>query len=289
MKNDYIELSITVPALYQELFAWKLGDLGYPQMVLSEQAPDIIPENVTIRLYLSPFQTDEIPALQEAMRSFAQDQGVKIELGTKTVAEEDWAHSWKKYWHPQRIGKRFVVKPTWEDYNASPEDLVIELDPKQAFGTGTHPTTQLCMMALERVMPELGSIELFDVGTGTGILAIAALKLGARHVVACDTDPIAVEATIENAQLNGVPNDITALVGGVDVIPGKAPLVVVNILAEVITEIAQPLKDHLCPGGIIIASGIIKEKSEMVKQALGAEALIKEEVMGDWVGLTFRF
>lgn len=289
MNSTYTELSIEVPAIQEELIAWKLGGLGYPQMVLSEHGPDIVPEKVTIRLYLSTFQLDEIPQIKAELKAFAQEQGFEIVFGDRQVAEEDWAHSWKRYWHPQKIGKHIVIKPTWEEYTLEAGDLLIELDPKQAFGTGTHPTTQLCLMELERIVPEMGNVEVFDVGTGSGILAIAAIKLGAKHVIACDTDPVAVEATIENIELNGVADHIEALVGGVDVIPGKAPLVVVNILAEVIAEIAQPLKDHLAPGGTIIASGIIREKSEMVKKALGEQALVREETMGDWVGLTFRF
>ncbi|BCG60315.1 50S ribosomal protein L11 methyltransferase [Paenibacillus sp. URB8-2] len=143
----------------------------------------------------------------EELREFGIDPG-KAEISWKTVDEEDWAHAWKQYFKPLRVSERLTIKPVWEEYApASPEEKIIELDPGMAFGTGTHPTTALCLRALEKAIS--GGEEVIDVGTGSGILAVGAMLLGARSVLALDLDPVAVQSAVENVQLNGLSDVIT--------------------------------------------------------------------------------
>lgn len=292
--SKYFEISITVPSIAQEAIAWKLGELGHPQLVLSERHPEEAKDFATIKVYVhekkdeNPLASiegglDELASVLPEIRPYRLKQAV--------VEEEDWAHSWKKYWHPQRIGRHVVVKPTWETFEKEPGDLVLDIDPKQAFGTGTHPTTQLCLIEIENLFsacsPE--KTRVFDVGTGSGILAIAAIKLGAQSALAVDTDPIAVEATLENSELNHVSEKIEVLEGGVEKLSGQAELVVVNILAEVIAELAPGLAKAVAPSGLLVASGIILARATLVIDAFSAEGLTlkSRSEMGDWVRLTF--
>jgi ribosomal protein L11 methyltransferase len=188
----------------------------------------------------------------------------------KVVADEDWADAWKKHYHPVRLGQRILVRPLWVEVEVQENDIMIALDPGMAFGTGTHPTTQLCLEALERQVSS--SIDVLDLGCGSGILSIAAAKLGAGKVVAVDIDQLAVDATIENAEVNGVAEKIHAYQGSLETVITSArrfDLVVVNILAKIIIEMCdQHLGDTVRPGGKAIFSGIIAEQTEAVEAAL---------------------
>src|SRR5688572_6301075 len=188
----------------------------------------------------------------------------------KVVADEDWAEAWKKHYQPVRLGKRILVRPLWVEVEAKDDDIMIALDPGMAFGTGTHPTTQLCLEALERQVT--ASIDVLDLGCGSGILSIAAAKLGAGKVIGVDIDQLAVDATIENARVNGVADKIQAFRGGLESVITSArryDLVVVNILARIIIEMCdQHLGDTVRPGGKAIFSGIIAEQTEAVEAAL---------------------
>jgi ribosomal protein L11 methyltransferase len=188
----------------------------------------------------------------------------------KVVADEDWADAWKKHYHPVRLGKRILVRPLWVEVEPQEGDIMIALDPGMAFGTGTHPTTQLCLEALERQVST--SLDVLDLGCGSGILSIAAAKLGAGKVIAVDIDQLAVDATIENAEVNGVADKIHAYRGGLETVITSArryDLVVVNILARIIIEMCdQHLGDTVRPGGKAIFSGIIAEQTEAVEAAL---------------------
>lgn len=214
----------------------------------------------------------------------------------RSVREEDWAHAWKKFYKPLRIGERVVLKPSWEEFAARPDDLVVELDPGMAFGTGLHPTTRLCVAALEQTV-RVGDVVL-DVGTGSGVLAIVAAKLGARRIVATDIDPIAVTVTQENAARNGLalapegPLEVRQASVPAD-LGGSVHVLVANILAEVLAGLLDsryanvPLAEPVAPGGHLILSGIIAERVDLVLETMARHnlTLVNRLDEGDWVAL----
>ncbi|MFB0957998.1 MAG: 50S ribosomal protein L11 methyltransferase [Clostridiaceae bacterium] len=206
----------------------------------------------------------------------------------KKVFEEDWANSWKKYYKPMRIGSRIVIKPTWEDFNADPEDLVVEMDPGMAFGTGTHETTKLCIEILQDYIQ--GGETVFDVGTGSGILAITAAKLGAKEVLAIDLDPVAVDSANINVRLNQM-DQVTVKEGNLlDETGDKADVVIANIIADVIIFLAKDLDRVLKPGGLFIGSGIIHLREQEVLDQLNASGFEVLEVRNenDWRAVVAR-
>ena len=182
--------------------------------------------------------------------------------------DEDWANNWKKYYHQVPVGDKLLIKPSWEDLEDEFKDrLIVEIDPGMAFGTGTHETTYMCLEALEKYVKDDDVV--FDVGCGSGILGIAAAKLGAKEIVAVDIDEKCVETSIENAKLNGVKGKMEVHLGNLlDVVDGTANIIVSNIIAEIITGLVFDLREHLVPNGIFIASGIIEEKIQMVVDEL---------------------
>jgi ribosomal protein L11 methyltransferase len=216
-----------------------------------------------------PGLDDQLTALRgniARLRNFLSDIG-SGQISWRVVEDEDWANGWKRYYHPLRIGTRLVIKPSWEDYNAAPQDLIIELDPGMAFGTGTHATTTLCMEAVEfYIQPGMSVI---DVGTGSGVLAITAAKLGAFPVLAVDLDPVAVGVAKENIIINKVDDQVEVLQGDLlRSVTQPADMVVANIVADIIIGMVCDVLYILKPHGIFIASGIIDERLEEVKTAI---------------------
>ena len=196
--------------------------------------------------------------------------------------EEDWANTWKQYYKPTKVGEKIVVKPIWEEYEAKDGELVVDLDPGMAFGTGTHETTRMCIQSLEKYVKEDSTV--FDVGCGSGILAIAAAKLGAKLAVGVDLDPVAVESSIENVGYNKLKNKEILHGNLVEVIDGKADIVVANILAEIICILTDDVKRVLKDGGVFITSGIIHDRVDMVCEkfeATGFEVMEKNRD-GEW-------
>ncbi|AWI03317.1 50S ribosomal protein L11 methyltransferase [Clostridium drakei] len=216
------------------------------------------------------------------LEKFGIDKGKGLITVCK-VNEEDWENNWKKYYKPTKVGERVVVKPIWEDYSKKDDELVVELDPGMAFGTGTHETTRMCIKALEKyVKPES---EIFDIGTGSGILAITAAKLKAKEVIGVDLDPVAVKSASENVKYNDVDN-IKILHGNLmEVVQGKADIVVANIIADVIIFLTDGVKDFIVPGGRFICSGIILDRKDDVVNKLESSGFNIEEVNvdGEWV------
>ncbi|PZS02789.1 MAG: 50S ribosomal protein L11 methyltransferase [Candidatus Chloroheliales bacterium] len=204
--------------------------------------------------------------------------------------EEDWANAWKEHYHVLRVGRHVVIRPSWREYSPEPGDVSIELDPGMAFGTGLHPTTRLCLAALEDYVAPAMSV--LDLGSGSGILAIAAAKLGAATVLAIDNDPVAVKSAAENVALNPEVGGRIGVVEGTLEATGGAQfnLVVANIIAKVIIELASGLAGALLPGATLIVSGIIEEKADSVALALAAAGLhnLERRQEGDWVALVAR-
>jgi len=207
----------------------------------------------------------------------------------KHLATEDWAEAWKRHYHSLRIGERVMVTPSWEEPSLRPGDVLIKLDPGMAFGTGTHPSTQLALRLMERYLRPRSVV--LDVGTGSGILAIAAVKMGATRVIATDIDPEAVRTAEENARLNEVRNQITLLVESV-MDSGRYELVLANILADVIADLLlhEGLAERVADDGVLILSGIIKQRRDVVDLALRATGMdvIDSVEDGDWIALAVK-
>lgn len=226
------------------------------------------------------------------------------ELRTRWIDEEDWANAWKQHYQVQRIGRRWVVKPRWQHYAPQPGDLLLELDPGMAFGTGLHPTTQTVLERLEALgdAGEVAGKEILDLGTGSGILSVAAARLGARAILALDVEEVAVRATRQNAAANGFAGIVDvrhATLGerikGIVPVPGLAYAdafdgILANIVARVIAERAPAIAHALRPGGWLLASGIIQEREHEAANPLAATGLAVEHRVqrGDWVTLQYR-
>lgn len=225
-----------------------------------------------------------------ALRSFGLDPG-RARFDVWEIAEEDWANSWKQYYKPTKIGARVVVKPTWEAYTPAPGETMIEMDPGMAFGTGTHETTRLCVRALEEQIA--GGERVYDIGCGSGILSIAAAKLGAGDVIGVDFDPVAVDAAKQNVALNHLSDQIKIDEGDLlDVVPRENPadIIVANILAEVVIRLIDSVRLYLKDGGVFIASGIIHEHLQEVIDALKVKQFdnIDVKTMGEWDAVIAR-
>lgn len=209
--------------------------------------------------------------------------------GMSEVDDEDWATAWKKYYKPFGISERMVVKPSWEDYKAKEGETIIELDPGMAFGTGTHETTRLCAQMLEKYIKPGDRV--IDLGCGSGILSIIAVKLGAEHVQAADIDEVAVKVTRENCAINGVAGKVTAIRGILDDLEKqKADVMAANIIADVIAGISPKVQDYVKEGGYLITSGIIKErKEEIIERYKALGYVVAESIeLGEWVAIVFR-
>jgi len=210
-------------------------------------------------------------------------------LQVRSVDDADWTDAWKAGYVPQRIG-RVVIVPSWLDETIGPDEVALHLDPGMAFGTGLHPTTRGCLTLLQGISPMPPVV--LDVGSGSGILALAALRLGAQRTVCYDTDPLAVEATLANAAANDLGDSVSANLGSLPATPigDPYPLVLANLVAAVLIDLAESLAAHTAPGGTLLASGIIESRADEVLGALtGAGFALQGRLDdGEWVSLQLR-
>ena len=284
---EWTDISITVPRRYAdtaeavatmvanggiyiedyadlEQQAWEIAHVDLIEQELLDKPRDV----VIVHMYLAP---DENPA--EVLPLFRQrldDAGVEYTLNTEDVEQEDWQNAWKQYYHAMDIGRRLAIVPGWEEYDT--DRTVITMDPGMAFGTGTHETTSLCLETLDELVQ--GGERMLDIGTGSGILAIAALKLGAMEAEGVDIDPMCVRTAGENAQRNGVAERLTVLVGDLsDKASGVYDIITANIVAAAILSLAPAVPALMAPGAKFIASGIIDERRDEVLDGLKAAGL----------------
>ena len=284
---EWTDISITVPRRYAdtaeavatmvanggiyiedyadlEQQAWEIAHVDLIEQELLDKPRDV----VIVHMYLAP---DENPA--EVLPLFRQrldDAGVEYTLNTEGVEQEDWQNAWKQYYHAMDIGRRLAIVPGWEEYDT--DRTVITMDPGMAFGTGTHETTSLCLETLDELVQS--GERMLDIGTGSGILAIAALKLGAKEAEGVDIDPMCVRTAGENARRNGVAERLTVLVGDLsDKASGVYNIITANIVAAAILSLAPAVPALMAPGAKFIASGIIDERRDEVLDGLKAAGL----------------
>jgi ribosomal protein L11 methyltransferase len=209
------------------------------------------------------------------------------DMKVRSVDDADWTDAWKAGYVPQRIG-RVVIVPSWLDEPIGPDEVALRLDPGMAFGTGLHPTTRGCLTLLQSISPMPPVV--LDVGCGSGILALAALRLGAERAVCYDTDPLAVEATLANAAANDLADRVTAHLGSFPASPAgnPFPLVLANLVAAVLIDLARPLAAHTAAGGTLLASGIIENRADEVLHALTAAGFVLRDRLDDGEWASFR-
>ena len=280
------ELSITVPFEYVEPVSYLFERYGYGLSV--ETRPG---EHAVLRSYLPSLSRQRLAHIEVGVKLAAS----VAELGelqiTPLGADEDWRDSWKKHFTLLRVGKNLVIKPSWIEYEEQPGDVVIALDPGLAFGTGYHPTTYSCLEALEELIKPGHTV--LDVGVGSGILTIAAVKLGASHVTAVDIDSHAVRAARKNFRRTGIVDRVTAESGS---IPGPATrgrtydVAVANISARGIRLVSPAIPDLLAPDGMFVASGIIVEQHDEAVSAVSDAGLVVHEMRQreDWLTILCR-
>ncbi len=306
--GTWLELAIdcdqeAVEAVSEILSRAASGGVSVEQPFTTEReglaAEPILGAPVTIRAYLPGIDMKAADsAIAQAREHLGHLTAFDLrpigKLRVREVYEEDWATAWKEHFPVMRLGRRIVIKPTWRDYEPAPDDVIIALDPGMAFGTGLHPTTRLCLLGLERWSDEgiVAGASTFDVGSGSGILAVGAALLGADPVRAVDTDPIAVESTLENAARNDVT--VAASKGSLPIDEGPFELVLANLVASILVQLAAELAQAVRPGdgtpgsgGRLLASGIFIDREPEVRRAFAAAGLrvVGREGETDWVVL----
>ncbi len=287
----WIELTVSLEKGCAELVADWIMEQG--STGIAEEQDRAQPDRVILKGYLVNNEHAG-NAVAEISRRLAGVPDVcgcsKPDMQVAGLQEEDWNKQWKSFFQPISITERLVVKPPWRDYYSRPGEVVIELDPGMAFGTGTHPSTRMCLRMIDALAEQLGpQARMLDVGTGSGILAIAAAKLGVRDIVGTDIDCTAVRAANKNAGNNGVAGHIVFTSDGLGRIAGVFNLVVANILPHILIDLRGALIAHTAPQGYVVLSGILIEKAAAVQsafeQTLGFVRRLEEE---QWCCLVFQ-
>ena len=313
----YIELKIEVERKYFELTQKELQDEGFDQLMIDDPADvkdildnkeiykyDYINEDLTMDMDRNPcisiYFSDDEDGMYELARAketigsvirFLEDQGnheasYGFVVYEQLTDDQDWLYKWQEHFKPTKVSEHFVVKPTWEEYEAKTGELVIEIDPGMAFGTGTHETTSMCLKALEKYVEPDSCV--LDVGCGSGILAIGAALLGSKEALGIEIDEDAVDIAKSNVELNKLQDKIDVQCGdltkGIDY---KADIVVANLMADLVIKLTPDVSKHLNAGGVYISSGILNEKENLVSEAIRTAGFTIKEVLhdGEWCAI----
>jgi ribosomal protein L11 methyltransferase len=304
MDETWLEVACELPNELADVLAEYLADLSGAGVCIENLSVDAFsPSEIehspltTVKAYFSA--ADDMNARLAEISAFLDDlaaanPGLSIaQPSVTTVKSEDWSTSWKANFKPLRIGRRLLIVPSWEQAEAGPDDIVLSLDPGMAFGTGGHETTRLCLEQLENVLlrrPAAPPASVLDLGTGSGILAMAAARLGAGRVCAVDIDPEAVEVARENLAINGLVERIECSTTPLEALDGHFDVILANILAEELVRLAPQLAARLARGGVLILSGILAEKEAFVRSGFASQPLAYRETarQGEWVAMLYR-
>ena len=272
MIEDYSDVTEGMNAIYGEL--------------LDEEIINKDKTKGAVSVYLS--EDKNVFETVDMLKSRFASLGVSVKVETIGLSEEDWANCWKKYYKPLKIGQHVVIVPMWENYDPKPDDVIVRMDPGMAFGTGTHETTALCAEFIEKYL-KIG-VRALDVGTGSGILAILASKLGAKEVDALDIDENAVKVAADNCRQNNVDNVTCRQSDLIRSASGKYDFISANIVADIIIRMAENVGDYLADDGILIVSGIIETQAEQVETVFKGKGfyLVDKLDKNDWNAFVFK-
>lgn len=296
MKSDWIEIRLTVPAEQVDIVSGLLFTLGAEGVVTSERPLDTFvppdpnePESGP-QLLKAYFQNRDEQQLAAEITAMLADGWLDPapEIESRRIGSQDWAEGWKQHFQPFVIGK-LLVRPSWDSTRPAGGQIPLTIDPGMAFGTGSHATTRLCLQAVAELVPE-NAQKVLDVGTGSGILAIAAALLGARKVIGCDIDAQACATAAENAEINGVADRVVITDLPLEKIAGTFDLVIANILAEENIRLAEQLCSHTADGGCLVLSGILADKADMVRAAFDPRMAAAPRVtyQDEWTCLVYH-
>lgn len=289
--QNWVEVSVAVDAEAAEAVSALFEQYGEGGAVIEETpqreaGPGVV--RCVAKAFLPAGDAARLEKLRQALWHLGQLRPL-AEPQVRELGPKDWAEAWKSGYQVLRIGRRLRIVPSWIPYAPGPDEVVVTLDPGMAFGTGLHPSTQLCLLALEELV--VPGMRILDVGTGSGILAIAAARLGAAEVLGVDIEQVAVRTARENVVLNGVAEVVHVLPGSIDGEDrGSYDLVLANILAEVVARLAPHLERHTAPDGWLVASGIIESRMPAVERAFDVAGLVIDRrwQSEDWVALGAR-
>lgn len=281
----YPYVHVDVPAEEADVLSAELFELGASG--IEERDASTLLKGPSVQTSATPLVTlvasfDNDALAEAACAELRERFAARIEH----VEGDGWRDGWKAYFKPTRVGTRLVVKPSWEPYEAQPNDLVLTLDPANAFGTGTHETTRLVLGVLEDLVRPGQPV--LDVGTGSGILAIGCCLLGASRVRALDIDDESVNACIENAEANGVRDRIEVDKTPVQTLTERYPLVLANIETRILVPLKETIMGRVAPGGVLVLSGILRTEVETAKSEYASFTLVKERAEGEWAALVLR-
>ncbi len=303
MKNEWIVIEIKVRGESIDLAIAILDDFGCSGTVVDERELDtfVVPDDTldlaadyVLKAYFDAV-SDPQRLVADLRAAFAEiplfkNRHVSISLGP-SVRQEDWAENWKQNFSAFHVGQNLVIRPSWEEYVPQAGEVVIEIDPGMAFGTGTHETTQLCLEMIAELLDRPDPpLRMLDVGTGSGILALGAAALGCQQIVANDLDPVACAVARENINKNNCHEQIEVSELSLEELSGEYDLIVANILAEENIRLRHAFMDHLRPGGWLVLSGILKEKEQLVRDGF-ADLLLQffpGRYQDEWVCLLLR-